>query len=394
MKGSTSIRRVVFVHLAPPNIDSGSVVDARNILENLANECKTICSDSVIITNDRKLIEHLIGNRTHTEFSEILYIPVPESPLYSRRLTVETALAMLRNAGKSGVLFLMEEYPNVAVPILFLASLLGSNVMLKYHSYGYLFDKKYLNRVMQTLPSFKHKVLYLVISFIMTLTLRAAARICILTPNNDLADTLNRNLGKRKAIFILPGNFMDTLPLKIRARRGGLPRYDKPRPCTVSSKIDALTVKVANIFSKLQNVNVNIYGKLYGPQGSLIEKMLQKSNLLSYKGVLPTRNHLLELLIENCDRVFYHVGAYDTWAYSLYELLLLFNSVYIISSSIEKVEVMAKLYKMIFDESLCISKENHTAKFYLRKEIDERYISKLNRKYIFSICFLLKKLME
>ena len=381
---------LIIIHLAPPNIDSGSALDARNILLYMSEKHRELCESTILITNDKKLLGYLVKKKNICSFKKICYIPIEEIPLYSYRLSLVVSLCMLRHL-RGRVVFLMEEYPPILVSLVLLSYIFRGRMIIKYHSYGYLLGNEYFDIVFQSIPGRVRRALYAFMSFLVTFSLRASKDIYLLAPNRDLASTLNRILKRRRAFFISPGNFMDPLPVMFLGKR---PATDNKCFCTLSSKIDLLTVKVAQVLVRVFSMNVMLYGKLYGPQEKVVIKSItENSPVLSYEGVFPTREKLLEKMSKSCGRVFYVVTSYETWGYSLYELLSIFGTVVVIFPSTRMMNVITSLYQEIFDGYVSIVRGNYFAVFHLERPIDEAFIENMNKKYVGKVCQMIKSLM-
>jgi hypothetical protein len=381
---------LAIIHLAPPNIDSGGVVDARNILLYASEKHHDFCKSSILITNDKKLLRFLIEKKSVHFFGRIYYIPVNEAPLYSYRLSLMVPFYMLKYL-KKGVIFLMEEYPIVLIPLAFLSYILRKRMLIKYHSYAYILSNDYFKIVLQSIPRCIDRAVYVFLSLLATSSLKTLRDAYLLTPNRDLASTLNRILNRRRAFFIPPGNFMDPLPIKFSKMH-----FSEANKCfcTLSSKIDLYTIKLAQIFANTFSAKVILYGKLYGPQEKVVKSLMKSSSALAYKGVIPTREELLKNISSSCGRVFYVVTAYETWGYSLYELLSIFRTVIVFFPSARMMKVITSLYEEIFNGHISIAKGNHFAIFRLEKPIDETFLEKLNKEYMEKICHMIKLLME
>jgi hypothetical protein len=382
---------LVIIHLAPPNIDSGGAIDARDILLYISEKHRDLCKASILITNDKKLLRLLTEKKSTRCFKRIYYIPVNEAPLYSYRLSLLVPFFMLKYLKKEEVVFLMEEYPTILIPITLLSYMIRKRILIKYHSYAYILSDDYFKIVLRSIPEHIGRVFYAFLSFIVTFSLKILRDAYLLAPNRDLAFTLNRVLNKRRAFFIPSGNFMDPLPTKfLRIHSSEANKCF----CTLSSKIDLLTVKLAQIFANVFSIKVMLYGKLYGPQEKVVKSIIESSSTLAYKGVFPTREELLKNISSNCERVFYVVTAYETWSYSLYELLSIFRTVIVFFPSARMMKVITSLYEEIFNGHISIAKGNHFAIFRLEKPIDETFLEKLNKEYVEKICRMIKLLME
>jgi hypothetical protein len=382
---------LAIIHLAPPNIDSGSVVDARGILLYMSEKHHDLCKTSILVTNDKKLLRLLAEKKSINSFDKIYYIPVNEAPLYSYRLSLLTPLFMLKYLKKRGVVFLMEEYPTILIPIALLNYILRKMILVKYHSYAYLLSNDYFRIILQSIPGCIGRIFYILLSLIVTFSLKTLRYAYLLAPNRDLVFTLNQILNGKRAFFIPPGNFMDPLPTKFL----GIHSSEANKCfCTLSSKIDLLTVKLAQIFANVFSIKVMLYGKLYGPQEKVVKSIMESSSTLAYKGVFSTREELLKNISSNCERVFYVVTAYETWGYSLYELLSIFRTVIVFFPSARMMKVITSLYEEIFNGHISIAKGNHFAIFRLEKPIDETFLEKLNKEYVEKICHMIKLLME
>jgi hypothetical protein len=71
------MRRLLFIHLSPPEIESGSVIDIRNLFREFVQHCKYV-DEVILLTNDTKLLD-IKGSEN--KYIKLYFFPIYEVPL-------------------------------------------------------------------------------------------------------------------------------------------------------------------------------------------------------------------------------------------------------------------------------------------------------------------------
>jgi hypothetical protein len=375
---------IIFFHFAPPEIDSGSAVDSRNVIYELSDKCKHKYK-LILITNDVKLLTKLIKTNRHRNIYKIYFLPIFENPLYSFKIVVSIIISLinLRHYLKNNIIYIAEEYPTVLLPLTILLRFLKNIIIYKQHSLNYVIYRESIIYTIYSLPKAVQRLIYILVVLIYSFIIKYLRPIAIV-PNSSLVYILKNTLGIQ-AFFIAPGNYPEMITSFIV----------KPNSanwiCSLSSKIDINYLRILNIFSKYFSTPIVLFGKPYGPQSSQIQEILRNTTTVIYKGSLH-REKLLEIVVTSCNRSIY-ISGYETWAYALYELLITSSIVYVVFPSPNIANNLIKLYKEIFKDYIEIIYKYPLAIFKLRN-IDSYILFQWQARYINGLYKLFEVISE
>ncbi len=376
------MRRLLFIHLSPPEIESGGVVDIRNLFRELMQHCKYV-DEVILLTNDTKLLD-IKGSEN--KYIKLYFLPIYETPLYSLRFTVRilvTVFALQKYVNK-GIVFIAQEYPTILLPLLFLFQLFGSNVILyKHHSYHYIKFKEVLKYSSRMIGKFYQRVLYIVLNVVFSFFIKIL-KPYILVPNQHLAIFL-KNVYGVPAIYIPPGNYPPYIPIE-----NGSANF-KSEICLTSSKISLDFITLLELFYKKFSKEIHVYGKPFGPQYAYVYSKLKSKNYIKYHGILK-RDLLIDNLLKRC-KIGIYISYVDTWSYTLYELLLTTRFVYVIVPIKEMLGTLIDIYKYMFGNSIRIYSKFPVALFSL-VNFDDSQLAILQKKYVYGYCYLFKILYD
>jgi hypothetical protein len=376
------MRRLLFIHLSPPDIESGAITDIRNLFRELVQHCKYV-DEVILLTNDTKLLDIKVSE---SKYIKLYFLPVYEIPLYSLRLAIRilvTVFALQKHVNK-GIIFIAQEYPTILLPLLFLFRLFGDNVILyKHHSYYYIKFKEVLKYSSRMVGKVYQRVFYIVLNIIFVFFIKIF-KPYILVPNQHLANFL-KNVYGLPAIYIQPGNYPPYIPIE-----SGNANF-KSRICLASSKISLDFITLLELFYKKFSREIHIYGKPYGPQHAYVYSKLKSKHYFKYHGILK-RDLLIGDLLKHC-KIGIYISYVDTWSYTLYELLLTTRFVYGIVPIKEMLDALIDVYKYMFGNSIRIYSKSLVALFSL-VNFDDSRLAILQKKYVYGHCYLFKILYD
>ena len=376
------MRRLLFIHLSPPEIESGSVIDIRNLFREFVQHCKYV-DEVILLTNDTKLLD-IKGSEN--KYIKLYFLPIYEVPLYSLRLAIRILVTVfaLRKHVNTGIIFIAQEYPTTLLPLLFLFRLFGGNVILyKHHSYYYIKFKNVLKYSSRIVGKFYQRIFYIVLTEVFSFFIKIL-KPYILVPNQHLAIFLKNTYGL-PAIYIPPGNYLPYIPVE-----NGSANF-KSEICFASSKISLDFITLLKLFYKKFSREIHIYGKPYGPQYAYIYSKLKSKNYFKYHGLLK-RDLLIDNLLKYC-KIGIYISYVDTWSYTLYELLLTTRFVYGIVPIKEMLDALIEVYKYMFGNSISIYSKSPVALFSL-VNFDDSRLAILQKKYVYGYCYLFKILHD
>jgi hypothetical protein len=375
--------KLLFIHLSSPEIESGSVVDVRNLIREFVQHCSNVF-EVILFTNDYKLLIDLKDKRS--KYITILFLPLYENPLYSLKFSVRilmTVISYLKHINK-GLVFIGEEYPTVVLPLLYLLRFFSTSIIVyKHHSYNYIKFKEEIKFSSRIFVKLYQYIFYIVLSTIFSFSIKML-KPYILVPNQQLADYFKTTYGI-PAVYIPPGNYPPYIPTDIDNTD-----Y-KTEICFVSSKISLDFIPILRLFYNKFFKKINIYGKPYGPQYAYVYSKLQTENYLKYYGTLK-RDLLIKNLLRHC-KIGIYISYYDTWSYTLYELLLTTRFVYLVVPIKEVLDTLIDIYKYMFGNSIKIYSKSLVALFSL-VNFDDSQLTILQKKYVNGYCYLLKILYD
>ncbi|MEM1645988.1 MAG: hypothetical protein QXL96_09020 [Ignisphaera sp.] len=377
-------KTITIIHLVPKEIESGSVVDSRLLLEKIIPGLAR-ATLITLLTNDIKIYEKVKHKNV-----KIFYIPLNTNPLYDYRLWICTIIGLLKTIKKTKIIYIMEEYPPITIPAIILSNFFGKWILLKCHSLMCMFNKNldYLQGIFINL-SFLEKIIFIFTTTIFQNFIKISRNTIILVPNHIMRDSLIKITKRHNIYFVYPGNYLDTEPLHFHGISG------KNATCFVSSKIDRLSFLMIKKISEKNKIYV--IGKPIGPLGRILETNLLSLPNLEYLGIFPSRRELFKIIGSDFDRIIY-VTSYETWSYVIFESLMLGKKVIVtFFSEFVKKEII-EVYKNIFNKFINIYPISKTI-FLFNLTVKDRlklynYCLTLNKMYVGGICRILTKLLE
>jgi len=375
--------KLLFIHLSPPEIESGSVIDMRSLIKEFILRCKYV-SEVILLTNDYKLLIDI--KDVKKKYVRVIFLPLYENPLYSLKLSTRILIgvySLLKHINK-GIIFIGEEYPTILLPLLYLLRLFSSNVIIyKHHSYNYIKFKNEIKYSLRIFSKFYQSIFYMFLSILFSFSIKIL-KPYIIVPNQHLVNYFKSTYGL-PAIYIPPGNYPPHI--SVDSHKSDF----KSEICFVSSKIAFDFIGVLRQFYKKFLKEINIYGKPYGPQSAYLFNILKSENYIRYHGSL-RRYLLIDNLLRYC-AVGIYISYYDTWSYTLYELLLTTRFVYLVIPISEVLNAIIDVYKYMFGNSIRIHLKPSVALLSLTG-FEDSQIASLQMKYVDAYCNLFKILYD